>query len=825
MSKAIRQFGPLFVLAAGMLIAGETRAGLEPPSHPLFTGDAVHEIHLTFDQADWWDQLIDNYENYDDIPYIAAAFDWGATHLDSIGVRFKGNSSYFAYNGLKKSFKLDINEYVSGQEIDGLDKLNLNNCFLDPAFVREKCAYELCEAAGLPTVRTNYAELHINGVYWGLYLLVEQLDQEFIDSRFGAGENGNLWKGDPAGTLEYLGPNESAYHSFYELETNEDVNDWSALVELADKLNNTPLSVLPDSLHMAADINSALAMLALDVFTVNLDSYVGRCANYYFYHRELDSRFVFAKWDMNEAFGVFNQWGYSVPQLQQLDPFWVAPGGNRPLATRLWQVPNFEAVYLGHMQKLMAGAAQPDTLVARMEVLRDLIRSAVYADPNNMFTPADFENAMTTNIIASGGPPPGRTIPALETFVRTRNSYLQGQIGAWSAVSGLVLNEVMASNTHTLADDHGEFDDWIEVANVSGGPIDLTGFGLTDHMEGAQDYVFPDTTLADGEYLLIWADEQPMQGDLHAPFRLDGDGEDVYLTDGAVIVDQVTFPSLVSDVSWGRWPDGNGAWQLLNAATPGAENENPEQPEEVVLLINEFLAVNNSGIQDETGSFEDWAELYNPGPDPVQTGGLFLTDDLTDTIKWSLPDTTLAVGNYLVIWCDDDPGDGRWHATFKLSGSGEEIGLFGRLSAGNELIDSYSFLAQTGDISEGRRYDGDPLWTTFTTPTPGATNTGGTAVPELDGTVLRLLPNAPDPFNPLTTLRFVLSVSARVQLEIFDVRGRRVVELVNGRYPAGEFSVNWSGRDSDGRNLASGAYYARLTGQGQIDTERLLLVR
>jgi len=134
-------------------------------------------------------------------------------------------------------------------------------------------------------------------------------------------------------------------------------------------------------------------------------------------------------------------------------------------------------------------------------------------------------------------------------------------------------------------------------------------------------------------------------------------------------------------------------------------------------------------------------------------------------------------------------------------------------------------LAQTGDISEGRRYDGDPLWTTFTTPTPGATNTGGTAVPELDGTVLRLLPNAPDPFNPLTTLRFVLSVSARVQLEIFDVRGRRVVELVNGRYPAGEFSVNWSGRDSDGRNLASGAYYARLTGQGQIDTERLLLVR
>ena len=54
-------------------------------------------------------------------------------------------------------------------------------------------------------------------------------------------------------------------------------------------------------------------------------------------------------------------------------------------------------------------------------------------------------------------------------------------------------------------------------------------------------------TLAPGEYVIVWADEEPGEGDLHAPFKLDADGEDVYLTDGAVIIDQVTFPALAAE--------------------------------------------------------------------------------------------------------------------------------------------------------------------------------------------------------------------------------------------------------------------------------------
>lgn len=814
----------LTTLALGVCPAGAT---LVPTTHPLFDGDTVHEINLTFEQSDWWNQLTDNFEDYDDPPYLEATFDWDTTHLETIGVRFKGNSSYSGYYGNKKSFKLDIDAFVDGQEIYGLDKLNLNNCFLDPSFVREKTTYELCDALGMATCRTNYAAVYINGTYWGLYLLVEQQDHEFIESRQGAGEDGNLWKGEPYGTMEYLGDSEAAYYNNYELKNNETTNDWSDLVDFIDQVNNTPVSVLADSLHNRLDVSSALAMLAVDNYTVNLDSYTGRCANFYFYHRDRDDRFVFTKWDQNEAWGIFNMYQLSTTQLQQLSPYWSNPqyGENRPLAENLWQVSSYVDVYLGHMKKLMAGVAEPTTLIARMEELRDLVRPYVYTDPNLMFTTTNFENCMSSIVYISGGPPPGRSIPALGTFVTARYNYLSGLIGTWTPIEGLVINEVMAKNSSGIADEAGDHDDWIEITNTSLASINLGGLGLTDHLEGTPDFVFPTMTLDPGEYAIVWADEEPAEGDMHAPFKLDADGEDVYLTDGAVVIDQVTFPALPGDISWGRWENGTGEWTLLSLATPGSENLNPEEPEDITLYINEFVALNNAGIQDENGSFEDWVEIYNPGPEAVEMGGLFLTDDLTLTTQWTFPDTVLEAGSFLVIWCDSDPEDGPLHSSFKLSGNGEEIGLYGRLAAGNLVIDSYTFGAQIDNVSEGRETNGGATWTSFVVPTPGASNTVVTAVPGAIMGFLRMLPAYPNPFNPLTHVCFEIPIAGHVRVEIYDVKGMLIAQLKDESMAAGSHEVLWNGQDRSGGAVSSGVYFSRLSYGEENLTGRLTLIR
>lgn len=795
-------------------------AAHEPPPHPLFESDAVHEFHLTFHQPDWWDSLRTNFEGQEDLLYLVAEFDWEATHFDSIGVRFKGASSYYINNTQKKSFKLDIDEFVQGQDIHGLDKLNLNCGFKDPSFVREAACYEICEAAGLPTVRTNFVALYINGVFWGLYTLAEQFDQQFISGRFGQNETGNLWKGDPHGTLEYLGGDTTDYYGEYELKTNEEDNDWSALLRFVEILNNTPITNLPDSLHPLVDVNSALAMLAIDNLTVNLDSYAGRCANYYLYQRDTDGRFIFSQWDLNMAWGGYDA-GMTVPALTFLDYHWIFPetDEHRPLAERLWGVGAYHELYIGHMKKLMAGAANPNTLLGRMEELRDLIRPYVELEepPREIYTREQFEAAMTTDVSGGGI---GIFIPGLEGFIRERDAWLRGELGTWERIDGLVLNEIVARNTTTLADEFGEYEDWIEIANTGIADIDLTGLGLSDNPgDPAARYRFPDTLLAGGDYLLIWADGQPEQGERHTPFRLDADGEDLYLMDDAVMIDQVTLRDLGSDQAYGRWPDGTGGWQPLSEATPNEGNRNTIIPEDVILLLNEFVARNDTGLQDVTGACEDWLEIYNPGPATVQTGGLYLTDDLAIPTQWMLPDTTLPAAGFLVIFCDNDPQDGRWHATFQLNGGGEEIGIFGRLSAGNEEIDTYRFGPQSADLSEGRMPDGGLQWEALACPTPGASNL------RTDPTVIAYRAR-PNPFVSEVQIAFdVPQGGGRVRIRVHDVLGREVCRLVDGFYSSGPGEILWNGQNPRGDRLSAGVYFTHIQIRTGEVVQRLTMMK
>jgi alpha-tubulin suppressor-like RCC1 family protein len=90
---------------------------------------------------------------------------------------------------------------------------------------------------------------------------------------------------------------------------------------------------------------------------------------------------------------------------------------------------------------------------------------------------------------------------------------------------------------------------------------------------------------------------------------------------------------------------------------------------------------------------------------------------------------------------------------------------------------------------------------------------------------LRLYPNAPNPFNPMTTLRFDIPVGGRVHLAVYDVAGRLVRVLVEEELPAGTHQAVWDGRDSAGRAVASGSYFARLEAGGKVETVRMGLVR
>jgi hypothetical protein len=145
------------------------------------------------------------------------------------------------------------------------------------------------------------------------------------------------------------------------------------------------------------------------------------------------------------------------------------------------------------------------------------------------------------------------------------------------------------------------------------------------------------------------------------------------------------------------------------------------------LKINEFMAVNVSCCPDVDGGvqeFDDWIEIYNAGPAPVNLADFYLSDDLENPFnsrikRTNSAKTTIQPGGFLAIWADNNRSQGELHLDFGLSADGEAIGLFYK---DGRKIDSYTFGAQTANRSMGLTSDGGATWQTFTSPTPGQSN-------------------------------------------------------------------------------------------------------
>jgi len=169
----------------------------------------------------------------------------------------------------------------------------------------------------------------------------------------------------------------------------------------------------------------------------------------------------------------------------------------------------------------------------------------------------------------------------------------------------LVINELMADNATTIADEAGEFDDWVELYNRGDEPISLAGLFLSDDPEDPWAYALPDIELEPGAHLLIWCDNDPEQGPLHAPFRFDRDGEQVALASAGALLDVVEFGAQVADVSWARAIDGGEVWMACVPASPGAPNACGEVPPTPTSVATTATPTPTRSATPETGETPD----------------------------------------------------------------------------------------------------------------------------------------------------------------------------------------------------------------------------
>lgn len=322
---------------------------------------------------------------------------------------------------------------------------------------------------------------------------------------------------------------------------------------------------------------------------------------------------------------------------------------------------------------------------------------------------------------------------------------------AAGASAQVVVNELMASNSRTIADEAGQFDDWIELYNAGNSDVNLGGMYLTDdpNLRSRWWRIPAGTTIGPRGFLLFWADDETAQGPLHTSFRLSAtEGDRVSLIDrdanGNRLLDDVVFGPLGTDISYGRLVDGGPELGELPFASPSRSNHliataTPTPPPvNLPVRINELLASNTTTLQDEAGEYDDWFELYNAGNEAIDLGGMYLTDNAALPRQWQIPaGTVIPEGGFLLFWADNDPADGPLHTNFQLDATnGETLLLIGRDDQALGLVDRVNFGPQAPNVSYGRLGDAAPFFVFFQTPSPRASNgtlPGATPDADLDG--------------------------------------------------------------------------------------------
>ena len=281
--------------------------------------------------------------------------------------------------------------------------------------------------------------------------------------------------------------------------------------------------------------------------------------------------------------------------------------------------------------------------------------------------------------------------------------------------SRLVISEVLSENDGAIAHE-GTYPDIVELHNQGGGTIDLSGISLSDSSDTPGEFMFPTgTTLAAGEFLVLFADDVNGTSGIHLGFSLSATGEGLYLFDtparGAGLLDSIEFGPQVSGLSIGR--DNQDQWHL-NIPTPGQENLKQRTGDPATLLINEWMAEGEVLFRD------DWIEIHNPDPLPVALEGLGVSDHPDNPQGHSFPPLSfISGGGYLKLIADRDTAAGSDHVPFALDADGDRILLFD--SRGNP-IDQVIFGPQGSDISQGRWAPSPTGLSYFSLPTAALSN-------------------------------------------------------------------------------------------------------
>jgi hypothetical protein len=230
------------------------------------------------------------------------------------------------------------------------------------------------------------------------------------------------------------------------------------------------------------------------------------------------------------------------------------------------------------------------------------------------------------------------------------------------------------------------------------------------------------------------------------------------------------------------------------------------------LYINEFMSRNDSTIADEFGGYDDWIEIYNGGNEAIYLGDKYLTDDLNNPVKWLMPDESIQPGEFLIVWADNEVGQGAWHANFKLSSGGEEIGIF---ETSGEQIDAVVFDTMGIDEAQGRLPNGIGVFQDVT-PTPGASNQPLTKTYQLLSESIKLV-LFPNPSAGIFSIIIENAKAFKFNLALTDLLGNTV-------WKSESHNAQYFNENVDLNHISKGIYFLAVRLEdGSVKVKRVVL--
>ena len=653
------------LISLGVFFLSQISFAQQPAFNEAFLQDEVASISITIDP----DSLLAMYNNLGNSHEFPAAmvytFSSGFSAYSGIGVRFRGNTSL---NAQKKSFKINVDKYVD-QNFYGLSELNLIGNQNDPSLLRAKLCWDFFRDAGVPACRTSYIRVYVNETYMGVYLHVEQIDNRFADVRFDDG-TGNLWKCLYGSDLNYQGSNPTLYtDDAYDLVENEFQNNYSELAQFINVLNNTTLALLPCELEKVFNVHDYLKIMAADMLLGNWDNYIFNKNNFYLYHNEKTGKLEYIPYDLDNTLGI--DW-VNVDWAQRNLYTWTT-SSNRPLFTRLLQIPAYRNEFSNYVNEFVATTFNANAIELQAQQIQNIISAAAIEDPLRPldfgFTNDDFLNSINS---AWGGQVSYGIVP----FVQTRASQALQQLENLQPFTSI--------------------------------------FNVVPKFQNDSLFVTFQSNLNANELAVVWKEIGTTTWNVETPTSegFYGITDQLYSFAGSLSTDSINI--LVGAIPL-TWVNDIDAHDCNFIYLYGKESSSP-------LVINEVAPMGTNNCIDFFGTNEDWIELYNPGPAAVYLGNKFISDDASNWNKWPLPNVTLDPGDFQLLYADKEPEQGVNHLDFKLDDLSETIYISEVQNSARVLIDSITYSNIPINHSFGRATDANPNWIDWTVSTPNASN-------------------------------------------------------------------------------------------------------